>query len=52
MEYYANTSVEERAELYNDIDYDNEYLEIERLKVGEAEQFYKQRYIDRFGSYI
>ena len=50
MEYYANTSVEERAELYNDIDYDNEYLELERLKVGEAEQFYKQRYIDRFGS--
>ncbi|EED88134.1 predicted protein [Thalassiosira pseudonana CCMP1335] len=42
-EHYTRDDIEQRVERMYNADYDNKYLDLERLKIGEAESFYESR---------
>ena len=47
-EYYTSKAIEDRVErIYKD-DYDNEYLELDRVAVGEAGQHYRDKFTERY----
>ena len=51
FDHYARNEIERRVEKIYEDDYNNAYLDLERVPVGEAEAFYKKRYLERYGSF-
>lgn len=49
MEYYNSTSIEDRAESFSAVDYDNEFLDLKRVKVGDAKAFYERQHMEQYG---
>ena len=47
-EHYTK-GVEGRVERLYAIDYDNEYMDLERVPIGDAQSFYRKRFLERYG---
>lgn len=47
-EHYTK-EVEERVEKLYAIDYDNEFMDLERVPIGDARPFYRKRFLERHG---
>ncbi|KAL7540133.1 hypothetical protein ACHAXR_009882 [Thalassiosira sp. AJA248-18] len=50
LEHYTSREIENRVEELYGIDYDNEFLDLERVPIGEAQEFYRRRFMERFGT--
>lgn len=49
-EHFVSDEIERRVEEIYVVDYDNAYLDLERVPVGQASSFYRERYLRRFGN--
>ena len=50
LEHYTSKDIEERVEnIYKD-DYDNIVMDLERVAIGNASSFYRERFLKRYGS--
>ena len=52
FEYYTSQEIERRVEKIYQVDYDNGYLDLDRVKIGEASSYYKKRYLKKWGDII
>merc|ERR1712194_773194 len=50
LEHYTREDIERRVEKIFGDDYDNEFLHLERVPIGEAQSFYRQRFLERYGA--
>ena len=48
LKYYTSVEIEKRVEHIFKDDYENEYLELDRVKIGEASEYYRERFTERY----
>ena len=51
FDHYTSDEIERRVEMIYEVDYDNAFLDLEKVPIGHAQSFYQKRYIRRFGSF-
>ena len=49
LEHYTSKEAERRVEQIYESDYDNVYLDLQRVPLGHAKLFYQERFLKRYG---